>query len=188
MSRSGQFDPRAEYVVHTDRAAIHRRHGGILAVHGVLGAAVVAAIIWFEAQDLGPLSTLPMLIILVGQIFQLSWHSFIYGSRVAISEPLTLNHRGFAMNTAAGRMEVPWEAVTGIAIRRRLRYRMLVLQLHPAAMPGSPGVETDITPSDWKRLQRYGGPMLGEKGIRENLADIIAAVDDFSQGRVPVRS
>lgn len=175
-------------MVHTDRSAIHRRHGVILLLHGIVAAAIVAAIIWGDGLDLGPLSMLPLLIALVGQIFQLSYHSFVYGSRIAINEPLTVNHWGFAMNTAAGRMEVPWDAVAGVGIRRRLWYRMLILHLHPAAKPGSPGIRTDIAESYWNRLHRYGGPMLGEKGVRERLPAIIAAIGHFSQGRASIRS
>ncbi|GAB3929856.1 hypothetical protein GCM10011575_28150 [Microlunatus endophyticus] len=172
--------------MHTDRVAINRRHGGILVAHGLLAALVVVAMIWISSLDAGPLSILPMLVLLVGQIFQLSYHSFVYGSRIAISEPLTIDGRGFAMNTAAGRMEVPWEAVTGVEVRRRLWNRFLVLRLHPAAQPGSPGVQTDLSARYWTRMQRYGGPMLGAVGIRESYDQIRQAVSYFSRGRVPV--
>lgn len=186
MNPPGPSAPAEEFVVHTDRAAIHRRHGGILVLHGVLAVVVVFAIIWVSSLDIGPLSILPLLIVLVGQIFQLAYHSFVYGSRIAISEPLIINGWGFAMNTVAGRMEVPWDAVTGIQLRHRLWYRLLVLQLHPAAAPGSPGVQTDISPGYWARMKRYGGPILGEKGIRESYDQIKEAVAFFSRGRVPV--
>lgn len=176
--------PSDEFVVHTDRAAIHRRHGGILALHAALGILVVVMIIWVSSLNSGPLAIAPELIVLIGQIFQLSYHSFIYGSRIAISEPLTINKWGFAMNTAAGRMEVPWEAVLGIQTRRWLWHRLLVLQLHPQTQPGSPGIETDISPGYWVRMRRYGGPSLGEKGIQESYDQILQAVAYFSQGRV----
>jgi hypothetical protein len=178
--------PADRFVVHTDRAAINRVHGGILALHGVVTAVVVAAMILVSSLGAGPLSILPELIVLVGQIFQLSYHSFVYGSRLAISEPLTIDGRGFAMNTVAGHLEVPWEAVTGFGIRRRLWNRFLVLRLHPAAQPGSPGVETDISARYWARMQRYGGPMVGVAGIRESYEQIRQAVSYFSRGRVPV--
>lgn len=178
--------PENEFVVHTDRAAIHRRHGGILALHGVVAAAVAVAIVWVDSLQIGALSVLPLLLVLVGQIFQLSYHSFIYGSRVAVSEPLTIDHRGFAMNTTAGRMEVPWQAVVGVQIQRRFFNRLLVLQLHPAAGPGSPGVQTDISPGKWARMKRYGGPMLGQKGIQETYDQIRQAIGYFSSGRVPI--
>lgn len=121
------------------------------------------------------------------QISRLSHHSLVYGSRVAISQPLTIDHRGFAMNTWVGRMEVPWEAVVGVQIRRRLWNRVLVLELHPAAGPGSPGVLTDIAPRYWARMRRCGRPILGEKGIRESLEQILQAIGYFSEGQVTVR-
>lgn len=186
MEFSGPAAAANEFVVHTDRAAIHGRHGGILVLHGILALIVVVAIVVVSSLDIGALSILPLLIVLVGQIFQLSYHSFVYGSRVAISEPLTIDHRGFGMNTVAGRMEVPWEAVTGVRIRRRLWNRLLFLELHPAAGPRSPGVQTDISDRYWARMKRYGGPMLGEKGIRESYQEILQAIGYFSRGRVPI--
>lgn len=173
-----------EFVVHTDRAAIHRRGGGILALHGILTLVVVIVMVWLSSLDLW--GSLPLLILLVGQMFQLSYHSFFYGTRVAISQPLIIDHRGFAMGTWAGRMEVPWEAVRGVRIRSRLWNRVLVVELHPAAGPGSPGLLTDIPSRYWARMKRSGGPMLGEKGIRESYDQILQAVGHFSRGRVPI--
>lgn len=144
------------------------------------------AIVWVGSLGVAPLSIAPLLIVLVGQIFQLSYHSFVYGSRIAISEPLTVNQWGFTMNTVAGRMEVPWQAVTGVRIRSRLWTRLLLLQLHPAAGPGSPGVQTDISPAYWSRMMRYGGPIIGDKGIGESYAQIMQAISYFSRGRVPI--
>jgi hypothetical protein len=186
MNLPGPENPSQLYVVHTDRAGLHRVHGVILAVHGVLALILAALIIAIGNLGVGWYSVLPFLILLLGQAFQLSIHSFSYGARLSISQPLTLTAWGFAMNTAGGRLEVPWEAVTGVGIRNVRFNRVLMLQLHPNAGPGSTGVDTDLSEGYWKRIRRFGGVMLGRKGIHQDLNEIVQAVHHFSNGRVPV--
>ena len=186
MQNPGPAASGSQFVVHTDRPAIQRRHGGILVLHGAITVAIVLLMVWVSGLGLGLAPALPFLLLLVLEIFQLSYHAYVYGTRVAISEPLTLTHHGFTLNTAAGRMEVPWEAVATVRVRRRFRSNLLVIGLHPAVVPSSPGVQTDIDPSYWSRMMKIGGPMLGEKGIRESFDQIKQAVTHFSQGRVPI--
>lgn len=174
-----------EFVVHTDRAAIHRLLGRNLGLHGILALFWAVAMVWMSSLNVW--GALPLLGPLAIQILQLSHHSFLYGSRIAISEPLTIGPRGFAMNTWVGRMEVPWEAVVGVRRRRWLWSRQLILELHPAAGPGSPGVLTDIPSRYWTRMKRYGGPILGENGVLEPYDQILQAIGYFSRGRVPLR-
>lgn len=185
MNLPGPESPSELYVVRTDRAALHRIHGRILVLHGVLALVFVLLILLVGSLQTGWYAMLPFLILLAGQIFQLSRHSFIYGGRLAISEPLTLNTWGFAMNTPHGRVEMPWEAVAGVAFRKVLVNRVHFLQLHPNAGPGSPGVQTDVPDRHWNRIRR-NGLMLGPKGIHADLDEVAAAIGHFSGGRARI--
>jgi hypothetical protein len=179
-------DSLADYVVHTDRAALARWHGGILATHAVLTLLVLVVALWAYALTGSVAVSLAPLIVLAGEIFQLALHAYLYGARSSISEPLRLAPGGFTMSTPLGRLEVPWDAVQSIGLYSRFFSRVFVFRLHPAAGPGSPGVHTDVPARGWARMRRSGGPMLGERGIDRSLDEVLAVVRQLTDGRIPV--
>ncbi len=72
----------AEFVIHTDRRATNRWHGGIIAMHAILAVILVVAILIVSnltaERDMSGLAWSPFLILLVGQMFQLSIHSYLW--------------------------------------------------------------------------------------------------------------
>ncbi|MFC7404323.1 hypothetical protein [Georgenia alba] len=179
--------PPPEYVVHTDRVAVRRTHGAILWVHGILAAVLVALILgaaaFADANDMGTgwLMMLPFLVLLCGQIFQLSIHSYVYGGRIAIDEPMTLTAQGITVRTNEGPLSAPWEAVTGARIIKNTRLRIM---LHPDAV-AQRTVRTVLPPRAVRHYVKHGIGV-ARKGIQEELTDVAAAIHHLSGGRVQV--
>lgn len=174
------------YVLVTDRTEIHRWHGGIVALHATLAAVIVAAMVilsrFVDRSSLGSVALLPFLILLIGQMMQLSVHSYLWGARAAISRPAELDAYGVTFNLATGHLRIPWEAVQRVDVQSSLFAKVLVFRLHPGLKPGMPGVAFDVTPRQLARMQRLG-ILLGLRGLRQTPDQVRASITAASGGR-----
>ena len=174
-----------ELVVRSDNAKLRGRFRAILIMHGSLTIFVLGALTFISTSDSDIMRSFSLVwvILLAGQIFQIAIHSYSWGSRLAISQPLTMDSWGLEFQGQQGTVKVPWEAVPEVRQKAVLGNQLLSFQLHPQAMPGENGVEGD--PAYWKRYQKKG-LLLGSIGLVPGFETILPAIQHYSQGRTRI--
>lgn len=177
-----------ELVVRSDNAKLRARFRAILIMHVLLLVIMLASLGLLGAagllgEDGLRYAVWVFVILIAGQVFQIGMHCFHWGSRLAISQPLTLDGWGLEFQGQQGTVRVPWEAVTEIRQRAVLGNRILAFMLHPEAVPGQNGVEGDST--YWRRYQK-SGLQLGAIGLVPGFETILPAVQHYSQGRTRI--
>lgn len=176
----------ASYAFVTDRAEIHRWHGGIVGLHAALAAAIVALMVVMshlvDSSGLGTVALLPFLILLVGQTFQLSVHCYLWGARAAISRPAVVDAHGITFALAIGTVRLPWEALQRVDLKSSLFSKVLVFRLRPGVEPGVSGVFIDVKPRQLARMQRLG-ISLGLRGLQQTPEEVRAVIASASGGR-----
>ena len=106
----------------------------------------------------------------------------VWASTRRIAYPLEVGPLGMVFDTPRGRVAFPWEAVTGVALLRSATGTRLVVQLHPQAGPGAPGVTGDLTRGGW-RLVRRQGFQLSMRVVLISPEELGQAVEHYSRGR-----
>lgn len=176
----------ASYAFVTDRAEINRWHGGIIGIHAALAAVIVVVMVVMshlvDSTGIGTVALSPFLILLVGQMFQLSVHCFLWGARAAIARPAVVDAQGIAFTTAMGEIRLPWEALQRVDLKSTLFSKVLVFRLRPGVDPGAPGVFVDVKPRQLARMQRLG-ISLGLRGMQQGPEEACAVIAAASGGR-----
>lgn len=90
---------------------------------------------------------------------------------------------GLEFQGQQGTVKVPWEAVPEVRQKAVLGNQLLSFQLHPQAMPGQNGVESD--PAYSGRYQKKG-LQLGSVGLVPGFETILPAIQHYSQGRTRI--
>ena len=177
---------------HTDRPAVRSWHGRIIAIHGV-GAAVLLALLPLivvlssgSGGLVAALSLSPFLILLANQFFQIGYHCYLWGARMGLEVPMAVTTDGLTFSTAEGVLRLPWPAVESLAVRSTAFGRLLTFRLVHDLQPDSPGVQSAVSPRTWTRVVRRG-LVLGERGLCEDLDQVVGAVVSVTAGRVTVR-
>lgn len=148
--------------------------------------AVVIVLAVLLGDHLSGLALAPFGIVLVGQVFQIGYHCYIWGARSAVQIPLVVSAQGLSFNTARGPVRLPWPAIESMSLRSRFFGRVLVIRPQPGVRVDSPGVEICYPARTWARAVR-SGLMLGSRGIHETLDQVAAAITSASDGRLRLR-
>lgn len=194
------FDPSrppqssTSLVVRTDRPAINRWHSRLVVIHGVLAVVVLVLMMLIAAVlhdavgggAMAAMSQTPFAVMLVGQIAQIGYHCYLWGQRTAIEYPLVVSAEGLTFTTAQGIVALPWAAVESVSVQARAFGRIMIVRPQPGVQVDSPGVQICYRPSTWSKVVSRG-LMLGERGLCEDLDQVVNAIVSASAGRVTVR-
>lgn len=152
-----------------------------------------AVLVLFALAAIGLISTLDVegiggfvwvfMILVIGPVFQIAFHCYHWGGRLAINQPLTLDGWGLEFQGQQGTIKVPWEAVPEVRRKSVLGQQQLTFMLHPQAVPGQNGVEAD--PHYWPRYLKKG-LALGNLGLVPGFETILPAIQHYSQGRTRI--
>lgn len=177
--------PADEFVVRSDNGPLVRRFRLILVLLGTLTVLFLVAAGLVAMSDVAGIRFLVwmLLILALGNVLQLVAQAYVWGGRLAITRPLVVGSRGIEAHTQQGSVVLPWPAVTGIERTRRLGQPMMVIRVHPEAVPGEHGVEADLRA--WRGFTTRG-LHLAELGLRPGFDAILPAIHHYSLGRVPI--
>ncbi|WP_420114315.1 hypothetical protein [Pseudactinotalea sp.] len=174
-----------ELVVRSDNAALRSRFHLLLILNSVLVALSLVMIGVIGSLDLEGVRHFVwvFIVIAIGPILQIGLQCYLWGGRLAITRPLTLDGWGVEVHGQQGTVRVPWEAVTEVRQKAVLGQQLISFMLHPQATPGQNGVEAD--PAHWPRYRKRG-LQLAAHGLVPGFETIFPAVQHYSQGRAPI--
>jgi hypothetical protein len=184
-----RYRPRVDTVrVGTQRTSLDRAMGLSVGIFVLVIALDLAGLVFVTAADAGTLAGLVFLGPLVVVVTMTAFQCYVWGASRSIEWPLWVGDDGLVFFTPHGRVELPWDAVTGVGFRRVLWAQQLQVTVHPQAGPGSPGVVTTVTPARWRSIHR-AGLLLPVRHLQIPAVEIAAATAACSRGRwtpVPV--
>ncbi len=172
-------------VVRTDRRAVDRLFRRVVAVQGTALVVLVGCLAVVVAlTDLAALAV-PFGLVLLLTVLQIAIQSYTWGARAAVDAPLVVSAEGLVFTTARGVVRLAWPVVASLSERRVLGRPILRVHVVADLTPDGPGVESDLSATQWSRLVRQGIP-LGSVGITPGLDVVEQAVAHFSGGRLLV--
>lgn len=180
-------------VVGTDGEAVRRSFQwpiGMTTAFTVVtaGAAVLVAALAASTGGVA-IGVLSGLAPLVGTVFLLLLTVLLVHSaatRAATGEVLRLDTQGMRWTMPIGSLEVPWDAVTAISVRKRGRHRIITFSFAPRLQAGAPDVRSTMKPAHLRRLITRGA-QLGSLGIDVPVETVLAATSAFTNGRLVAR-
>lgn len=178
-------DAPPQLVVHTDAAAVRTRFRTLLVANALLAVVALAMIGFLAMLDLESIRYFVwvFIVLMISPVYQIGFVCYQWGARQAISEPLTLDAWGVEIRQPEGTLRVPWEAVPEVRQKSWFGKQMLSFQLHPQAVPGQNGVETN--PARWSRYLKKGVNFMSF-GIAPGFETILPAIAHYSQGRTRI--
>jgi hypothetical protein len=174
--------------IETRRTSVDRLMGLSVGLFVLVMALDVAGLVFVTSADAGTLAGLVFLGPLAFMVAVTAFQCYAWGATRSLEWPLWVSDDGLVFFTPHGRVELPWDAVTGVAFRSVLWAQQLRVTVHPQAGPGSPGVVTSVPPARWRSIHRTG-LLLPVRHLQVPAAEIAAAIAACSRGRwtpVPV--
>jgi hypothetical protein len=164
----------------TRRSAVDRSFGLIVGLFALPIAIDVAMLVFVVSHDAGELAALAFLVPLVLLTLLELTQCYQWGATRALEWLLWVSDAGLVFFTPRGRVELPWEAVTGVGIGQVLWTQQLTVWVQ--AGPGSPGVVSTVPAATWRVIRRRG-LRLSLRLVHLPPADVAEAISAFSRGR-----
>ena len=99
---------------------------------------------------------------------------------------LTLDQTGIHARVNGGELDLPWETVRGIRVRRVRRHSILAFELEAGTSPSTPGIRSTISARNFAYIARRGF-QIGSVAVSTPVQTILDATSSFTDQRVLAR-
>lgn len=173
--------PSSQLVVQVDHGRVNRRFGLITALNTVVLLGVLAGIMLIAGlEDTGALALAPLVVILLGHVFQMAFIAWIWRVQIGASPAMVISSSGISVPVPPyGSVSLAWEVIGQIDGRRQ----HLAIRPLAGVGPESHGVEAAIDRRLWRRLHRRGA-LVPIKYVDTGLAEMMSAIRELSTGRL----
>lgn len=134
----------------------------------------------------GALAALPLIAFSFLSIFYAMYLTSSATARAAMGTVLTLSSTGLASTIPQGTLELPWQAVDSVRVKKAFSSRILIYTVADGVHGDTPGVHTTMKPAAFRRLSKVGFH-LGSVGIDVPVETILEATARFTDGRLVPR-
>jgi len=105
------------------------------------------------------------------------------GVRSIVQEAMVLDEDGIHARVVGKKLDLPWELVQGVQLRKAGKHRVLAFELAPGTTPTTPGILSEITAAQFTVIAKKGF-QIGSAGVDVPIQIIVDAASAFTDGRL----